>query len=204
MRPLVNLANEPFRNRRLFWLIIILIFSVFSVVGLNTLQDISGVDYQIAALRPEVEKREKQVKELEKPGLVAPSALRPEQNQALQAASLLIAHKSFSWSQLLNDLERHIPPAVRVLRITVDKVERSQRDAASEAKSKTVLLTLDVVGKSSEAVTQMIYDFNKSGLFAVVPKTSKQVEGIEEWEFALDVEYRPAIAESAPRALARQ
>src|SRR5439155_10260225 len=108
MKPLVNLASEPFRNRRLFWLIIIIIFAVSSAVGFRTIEAISDFERQIAALEPKVKADEESAAAMAKAN-AGVSALTLEQNQALQAANASIARKSFSWSQLLSDLERHVP-----------------------------------------------------------------------------------------------
>jgi len=200
MRPVVNLASEPFRNRRLLWLVIVLIFILSSVVGFKTLNSISGRDKQIDELAPKVKALEAQVRAKEKSAQPV-SALTLEQNRSLQAANELIARKAFSWSQLLNDLERHIPPTVRVVRIGVDKIGTRTREGATggNAGNKTVFLMLDVIGKGPNEVTRMMSDLNKSGLFAVFPKSSKLVEGTEEVEFVLDVEYYPPTAPHTPR-----
>ena len=67
---------------------------------------------------------------------------------AYWAASDLIVRKTFSWTHLLNDVERHIPIGVRVLRIGVSK-ERSAASVAAEASGrKVVTLTMDIVAKS--------------------------------------------------------
>ena len=197
MRPLVNLASEPFRNRRFFWLIVVLLFFISSVIGFRTIQAVSELDGEIQALEPKVQEQERKARELEK-SAGGISAITPEQNQSLQAANVLITRKAFSWSQLLNDLERHIPPAVRVVRISVEKVERQNQEGAG---GKIVHLSLDVVGKGANEVTQMIYGLNKSGLFLAEPVRIAQIEGVEDFEGALRVEYRPPVLQGGPRAL---
>lgn len=190
MKPLVNLASEPFHNRRLFWLFILLLFFVPSLVGLNNLSSISELDFQIAGLEPRVNELEARVKKSEGSAPVI-SSLTPGQNQALLAAQDLITRKSFSWSQLLNDLEQHVPPTVRVLRIGVDKGGQREREAKQAADGRRkVYLAFDVVGKGSTEVTKMIGEMNRSDLFSVRPRSMKPVEGTEEVMFTLDVEYQ--------------
>jgi cell division protein FtsB len=194
MKPLVNLAHEPFRNRRLFWLFILLLFFVPTVVGVNNLSSISELDFQIAALEPRVKEAEARVKKIEGEA-PAISSLTPAQNQSLLAAQDLITRKSFSWSQLLNDLEQYVPPTVRVLRIGVDRGGQREREGRPVPPGRRkVYLAFEVVGKSPTEVTRMIGDMNRSDLFSVRPRSMKPVEGTEEVQFTLDVEYQPPAA----------
>ena len=199
MKPLVNLASEPFRNRRLFWLIIIVIFAVSSAVGFRTIQAISDFERQIAALEPKV-KADEASAEAVKNANAGVSALTLEQNQALQAANALIARKSFSWSQLLNDLEHHVPDTVRVTKITMNKVAQRMRNSANDPGGKTVSLTLNGVAKNIGAVTQIVKNLGDSGIFDAEPRSYTPVEGTEEYEFVLEVEYRPTAHQHPSRA----
>lgn len=199
MRPLVNLASEPFRNRRLFWLIIVLIFGLFAALGFHTIQAVSELDQQIATLEPKVKELETKVQAVEKSAPQV-SAITPEQNHELQAANELIARKAFSWSQLLNDLEHNIPPTVRVRRISVDKVMSRQRDVTADAGRKTVYLAVEVTGKGGSEVTRMITDLERSGLFVADPVSMHPLEGTEEVEATLKVEYHPRATQGPARA----
>lgn len=190
MRPLINLSSVPFRNRRLFWLSLGLIVFVASLVGLNTLDSKARLENQIAALEPTVKRLEEKTSSAEAVNF-AGSSLTIAQNQALLAAQDLITRKGFSWSQLLNDLERYVPTDVRVTRIAVDKVNKNKA-VTGELDKSAVFLSFDVVGKGSTAVTQMISELNRSAKFAVNPRTMRPLEGTAEVEFQLEVEYRPA------------
>jgi Tfp pilus assembly protein PilN len=186
MKLQINFASEPFRNRRLFWLLIASVIAIASLVGLNALNSQAGLERQITLLEPKVLQMEAQAK-AGQPIDFTDSTLTIAENQALIVAQDLITRKSFSWSQLLNDLERFIPSGVRVTRIAVDNVAR-----AKDAEGKSVTLSFDVVGKSSTEVTQMISELNKSSRFVIYPQSQRQVEGTDEVEFQLNVEYRPA------------
>ncbi|MBI1763246.1 MAG: hypothetical protein HYR56_17620 [Acidobacteria bacterium] len=204
MRPIVNLARAPFRNRRLFWLVILAIFGVSSYFGL------SAVEEKVQLERQKVSQAEalnrllpKATPESKKPGAKETPAtvtITPDKNRELLAANELIERRAFSWSQLLNDIEHHIPANVRVLRIAVNKVKaKEQNTLAGGAKSddRTVALTMEVVGKSTTDVTKMITDFERTGVFTVNPREKKLIEGMEDVQFTLDVEYTPPV----PRGL---
>lgn len=199
MKPLINFASEPFRNRRLFWLAIALVICVSSWVGFITLSAKAGLENEIADLEPKVKKLEAQANSSGAVDFTG-STLTIGQNQALIVAQDLIARKGFSWSQLLNDLERFIPTSVRVTRIAVDQIGRTK-----DATGKSVSLSFDVVGRGASEVTAMIKSLNESGRFSVFPKSQKAVEGTEEVEFQLEVEYLPPhMAGSSSASMATQ
>jgi hypothetical protein len=50
---------------------------------------------------------------------------------------------------------------------------------------------MTVIGKSGNDVTTMINKFHDSGRFKVAPLSKKAIEGIEDVEFELKVEYYP-------------
>jgi hypothetical protein len=118
---------------------------------------------------------------------------------AYWAANDLILRKTFSWTHLLNDVERHIPIGVRVLRIGVSK-ERSAASVAAEGSGrKIVTLTMDVVAKNVADFTGMIQSFNQTGRFLATPKWQKPVEGISDIEFGLEIDYEPPVAQIQPQ-----
>lgn len=187
MKLLINLASEPFRNRRLFWLLIAMVIGVSSWVGLTTLDAKLQLENEVRVLEPRVKKLETESQRNTTVDFSG-STLTIGQNQALIVAQDLIARKGFSWSQLLNDLERFVPASIRVTRIAVDQVGKSKE---KDATSKTVSLSFDVIGKGATEVTAMIQSLNTSGRFSVFPKSQKQIEGTDEYEFQLEVQYQP-------------
>ena len=196
MRPIVNLARAPFRNRRLFWLTILAIFGVSSYFGLSAIEEKVRLERQIVS-QEETLNRLKGTTASKKPDPKAPQptvAITADKNRELLAANELIERRAFSWSQLLNDIEHHIPANVRVLRIAVNKVkakEQSALSAGAKSDDRTVNLTLEVVGKSTTDVTKMITEFERTSAFTVNPREKKLIEGMEDVQFTLDVEYTP-------------
>src|SRR6476659_3909460 len=150
MKPLINLASRPYRNRRLFWVSILAAFLAFSGLGLRTVEVLSTLDGRIAELSPRVDALESHVRDAQK-GKETTAALSGDQNRALEAATDLINRKAFSWSELLNAIERNIPLTVRVTKVTVNKVQPRSHDnlvSSSANDGKTVSILLDVVGRS--------------------------------------------------------
>ena len=192
MKPIVNLSGEPFRNRRLFWLAIFSVSVIATFVWLRSIGLLAGIDDRITAMRSVVAALEARVKEVGADrGPI--QTLERRDRAAYWAANDLILRKTFSWTHLLNDVERHIPGGVRVLRIGVSK-ERSAASVAAEGSGrKIVTLTMDVVAKNVGDVTGMIQSFNRTEKFLATPKWQKPVEGISDIEFGLEIDYEPPV-----------
>ena len=202
MRPIANLSRHPFRNRRLFWLAILGIFGVSSYFGLNAIHEKVRLEQRLIA---EQETLRNAVPVPAKKGDPRESAstltITPDKNRELLSASELIERRAFSWSQLLNDIEHHIPANVRVLRVAVNKVKAKDQNTgaagAANNDERTILLTMEVIGKSTTDVTKMITDFERSGIFTVNPREKKVLDGMTDVQFTLDVEYTTPL----PRGL---
>jgi hypothetical protein len=197
MRPLVNLSSQPFRNRRLFWLAILLLFVVPAYFGLGAIGDLARRQAQIDALDAEIQRLEGLIKPGDKPAS-ADVKISVDRNLQLVAASELIARRAFSWSQLLDDIERNLPGGVRVLRVAVAQVQPNERAAAGGENESAATLIMSIIGKTGADVTTMINKFHESRRFKVSPVSRKPVEGTEEIESELKVEYLGRRA--APRA----
>jgi hypothetical protein len=190
MKPLINLASEPFRNRRLFWLSILLFFAVPSYLGLEAVGNMARLDSEISNLSAIVKGLEAQYEKVNKP-VRNSVTISPDQNRELTAAGELVARRSFSWSQLLTDIERNLTENVRVLRVGVTQILPQERDGTIGGNEIAATLMFEVIGKTGQDVTAMINKFHESGRFKVFPLTKKPVEGTEEVEFTLRVDYFP-------------
>lgn len=197
MKPLVNLATDPFRNRRLFWLAILLLFLVPAYFGRQAIQTANRLGDDISKQDEKVRLAESQLKKVDKPS-TSKVSVSPEENKHLVAATELIARRAFSWSQLLSDIERSIPAGVRVLRVAVAQIDSQERNGGFDGTDNTATLVMTVIGKSGQEVTTMIDRFHNSGRFKVSPISRKVIEGTEDIEFELKVEYFPK--ESGARA----
>lgn len=150
----------------------------------------TALELEISNRAEVVKGLEAQLKKTEKP-VKSNVSISTDKNRELVTASELIARRAFSWSQLLTDIERNLSGNVRVLRIGVMQVQPQERDGAIGGNPIAAVLTLDVIGKSGQDVTAMINKFLESGRFKVFPLTKKPVEGTDEVEFSLKVDYFP-------------
>ncbi len=197
MKPLVNLASEPFQNRRLFWLAIALLFAIPSLLGVQAIKSIATLRSQISESTVRVSGLEAQLKKLEKPAQ-SNITISSEKNRQLFAASQLRDRRAFSWSQLLSDIERNLPPAVRIRRVDVAQIQGQEDGVAIAGSGIAATLLLEVTGKRAQDVTSMIDKFQDTRRFKVSPLSMKPLEGTEEVEYSLKVDYTPLRAEPKP------
>lgn len=190
MKPLVNLASSPFRNRRLFWLVILLLFLIPAYFGMQMIESASRLNDDISNQRMKVKAKEIEYKQMEKP-VVSNVSISTDENKQLVAANELIARRAFSWSQLLSDIERSLPTTVRVLRVAVNQILPNEREEAFDGSQNAATLTLTVIGQTNQDVTTMINRFHDTGRFKVFPLSKKTIDGTDEIEFELKVEYFP-------------
>jgi len=188
MRPLVNLSSRPFLNRRLFWLTVLLLFVIPSYFAIDALGVLGKRRSELRTLDSEIQRLQGAIKPADKTG-AANATISADRNLQLVAASELIARRAFSWSQLLDDIERNLPAGVRVLRVAVAQIQPNERNGGAVENENGATLNMSVIGKSAADVTAMIDKFQGSRRFKVAPVSRKAVEGTEEIEFELKVEY---------------
>ncbi|MFN7623394.1 MAG: hypothetical protein ACK5RS_09615, partial [Acidobacteriota bacterium] len=192
-RPLVNLATEPFRNRRLLWIAIVMMFLLPTIFGQQVIRQKANQEAEIQTWQTIVRELEIRLGKAASSPAVAPNQLpiSSEQNREIYAASELLARKSFSWSRLLDEIERNLPAGVRVLRIGVTTVVPEEKNGAFGGSESAATLNLEVIAKSNQDVVGLINRLHESGRFKVYPISQKPVEGTPEIEFSLKTEYFP-------------
>jgi Tfp pilus assembly protein PilN len=181
----------------LFWLATLLLFAVPFYFGLDAIGAMARRQAELDALDAEIQRLQGALKTVDKPA-TANVTISADRNLQLVAASELIARRAFSWSQLLDDIERNLPAGARVMRVAVAKIQPNERDGAAGENETGATLNMTVIGKTGNDVTTMINKFHESRRFKVSPISKKTVEGTEEIEFDLKVEYlAPAPAPHA-------
>jgi Tfp pilus assembly protein PilN len=164
-----------------------MLFVVPAYFGIDALGTLAQRKSELDALDAEIQGLQSSLKPFDKPAS-ANVTISTDRNLQLVAASELIARRAFSWSRLLDDIERNLPAGVRVLRVAVAQIQPGERDDAGQNGS-AATLNMTVIGKSGADVTTMINKFHESRRFKVSPVSKKAVEGTEEIEFELKVEY---------------
>ena len=183
----LNLASKPFRNRTLPWVII----GIVTLASLFVLAYIISESRSLQASADKValgqeDMRKKELELLRKKEEIN-RALTEDQRQLLDATHALVDRKQFSWSRLFADLEAVLPNDVRVIRISV-------KDVYLRGGQTSALLELVLMSKpSSEAVTNMIVEMERGGVFQAEATAQSLPKGAATtgMEWVLSVKYRP-------------
>ncbi|HVQ39796.1 MAG TPA: hypothetical protein VMS31_19810 [Pyrinomonadaceae bacterium] len=197
----LNLARRPFNNRSLPWVVtaFVMLISLGSLVLIVRANNRARKEYDV--LQNEVNALSQQEQALRKQAEVVKNSLTPEQRQTLEAAHTLVDRKHFSWSRLFADLESALPGSVRVKRIGVRGVAIRNDQTLAE-------LELTVVAKSPAAVTDMMAEMDRAGIFQPELRSQNLQRGRGESgaEYELYVVYRSragAPVASSPLASAK-
>jgi hypothetical protein len=187
MRTSLNLSSRPFTNHRLFWIVTAVIFlgSVWfflwavterSVVSAKAGQIKQRIESQKAladARRAEREKREsEQVK----------TVINEQEAVELASARRLILERSFSWNQMIAELEQIIPQEVRISAIKFVGI--------SEAGGVVTNVQVKALGATAAEMTEMMGNINNSGgTFVVVQADQEATAETGETPFTLELTY---------------
>src|SRR6266404_8023452 len=119
MRIEVNLATQPYEDLRRFymrWLPLLIVLAVIAAVltahAYGRYQETRSIDTKIAQERAEIDKLDARRAEAQTTLRLPENAGTADQAQFLNA---VFARKSFSWTQVLSDLEKITPPGVQVM-----------------------------------------------------------------------------------------
>jgi Tfp pilus assembly protein PilN len=198
----LNLANKPFTNRTLPWLVTALILFLSLIAFVVIVRSTGKANAETAVLQQEIRVMRQEEEGLRKQADAVKNSLTAEQLLTLKAAHGLVDRKHFSWSRLLVDLESVLPGTVRVTRISV-------RDVAANGQQTVAELELVVVAKTPDTITNMIADMDRAGVFQAEMRSQNLQKGRGETgtEYELLVLYSPRpgspVAESQSSSVAR-
>jgi type IV pilus assembly protein PilN len=163
----INLASQPFRRDRAMFLAsaAVAILLVASLAALITLANADNA--QLADLRKEVSQLRTQIAAATRQQAEFEAVVRkPENAQVLETSvflNTLLSRKGISWTRIFADLEKIMPPNVKVLNIQPYVTGRNQ-----------VVLSLQVGSDKPEPVIQFYKALEGSDLFGGVTQNIYQ------------------------------
>lgn len=197
MRIDLNLANDPFRNRSMFWLgmaaAMLVAFTAFALVVVRA----AHVGADTESLKSERTQQEKTIAELDSrvneiTDLRAHAIFSNADRQALDDARVLLNQRSFSWSRLFSDLEPLVPKDVRLTSITLT-------DMSGEGANRVVRLAIDGHGHAFADMATFIQQLDQTGgRFTAEPVENGEAKEEGDFDFSIVVRYRPALAVPEP------
>ena len=182
----LNLASRPYRDYRPVYIVVVIASLLIAFMLLNNIE--TGYRYarDTATTRQKIATVEQQTRAEDERTAEANQRVRSFNVKALsdqaQFVNARLAERAFSWSELLDRLERVVPDDVRLESVT-----------PSFSKNGLVHLTLDAVAKTNAGMIRTLDRFNRDTRFAnAFPNSeSKTPAG---YRFEIGVDYRPSIA----------
>ena len=189
MKPIhLNLAAKPYRDYRPYIAVMAIGWLLVALMALNNLDTWYRYQHDTKTTREEIATLQKQT-QLEQTKLQdSERRLRsvnvPLMTAQTQYVNSVLAERAFSWSELLDRLERVIPDDVRLVSIS-----------PSFNKNGLVHLSLTCVGKTGESMVSVIDRLNADPHFAR-PFPNTETNTGTGYDFGISVDYRPTIARS--------
>jgi Tfp pilus assembly protein PilN len=187
VKPLhLNLASRPFRDYRPVYAAVVLMALLTAFLALNNVDTFLRYRTETKATRANIAKLEQQIADEQRRTETFAQRLRGVDLKLLASqtefANAQLAERAFSWSELLDRLEKVLPNDVRLQSVT-----------PSFDKDGLVHLSMTCITKTGEGLTATINRFNADPHFANAFPQTEAINGTE-YHFTLGVDYRPSIA----------
>ena len=190
MKPLhLNLASRPYRDYRPLYAVVVVTSLLIAFMLLNNIETGYRYVHETRATRDKISQIDRQIEVENRRTEEANQRLRGVNVKLLaeqaQFVNARLAERAFSWSELLDRLERVLPDDVRIESVS-----------PSFAKDGMVHLTLLGVAKTGYGMTNTLDRLNRDSRFASAFPTSEE-HSPTGWKFSIGVDYRPSIARAA-------
>jgi Tfp pilus assembly protein PilN len=158
MRSRINLATEPYEDAQRFYLqwgglllALVVITAVLIALVVKTHRASRDIAKRVAQERS-------QIAEIDRERAAAEAMLNRLENRDVRDKSrflnALIVRKAFSWTQVFSDLERIVPPRVRIVSIRPDVNLSNQLE-----------IHLEAIGDSREKANELLRHMEESPTF---------------------------------------
>ena len=187
MKPIhLNLAAKPYRDYRPYIAVMAIGWLLVALMALNNLDTWYRYQHDTKTTRDEIAALQRQT-DLDTAKLQASQQRLRTINVALMTAQTRyvnsrLAERAFSWSELLDRLERVLPDDVRLLAIN-----------PSFNRTGLVHLNLNCAGKNGSSMVALIDHLNHDPHFARPFPTSEEKTD-SGYSFGIGVDFRPSIA----------
>lgn len=191
MKPIhLNLASRPFRDYRPVYAAVVVMALLTAFLALNNVDTLLKYRTETKTTRSDIALLEQQTADEQRKADALTQRLRGVDLKLLSTqtefANAQLAERAFSWSELLDRLERVLPDDVRLQSVT-----------PGFDKDGLVHLGLMCFAKSGNGLSATINRFNADPHFANAFPTSETVDPTGEHRIVLGVDYRPTISRSS-------
>jgi Tfp pilus assembly protein PilN len=187
VKPLhLNLADRPYRDYRPLYAAVVVTSILIALMLLNNIE--TGYRYvrETRTTRGKIAQIESQIDAENQRTEAASQRLRgvnvKQLSEQAQFVNARLAERAFSWSELLDRLERVLPDDVRIESV-----------APGFGKGGIVHLTMQASAKTGDGMTRTIDRLNHDPHFDN-PKPTGEDRTDSGYKFGIGVDYRPSIA----------
>jgi len=187
VKPLhLNLAGRPYRDYRPLYAVVVVTSILIAIMLLNNIE--TGYRYaretkttraKIQQIDAQTERENQKTDEINQ--RLRTVNIKQLSDQA-QFANARLAERAFSWSELLDRLERVLPDDVHIESV-----------APSFGKNGLVHLHMQAVAKNGTGMTRTIDRLNRDPHFGN-PFPTAEERGDKDYRFGIGVDYRPSIS----------
>ena len=190
MKPIhLNLASRPFRDERPFIMVVVIASLLIAFLTLMNFDSWYRYRNETQETRAKIASLEKQAQDERARTDVLNQKLRAVDVKRLakqtQFANSVLAERAFSWSELLDHMERVLPDYVRVESITPSFLPNGM-----------VSLALQCTARDADGLVKTLNQLNRDPHF-VNPFPRNEDHTDQGYRFSLGVDYRPDIARVA-------
>jgi Tfp pilus assembly protein PilN len=182
----LNLASRPFRDYRPVYAVVVAMALLTAFLALNNVDTFLRYRTETKTTRANIARLEQQIADEQRQSETLTQRLRGVDLKLLASqtefANTQLAERAFSWSELLDRLERVLPPDVKL-----------QSVAPSFSRDGLVHLSMSCLTKTGDGLTATINRFNGDAHFANAFPTNQTMSN-GEYRITLGVDYKPSIA----------
>ena len=192
MRTRINLASQPYEDARRFYLQwggLLLLLAVITAALLGLVVRSHRASRDIAR---KVSKERSQIAEIDRERAAAEALLNRPENRDVRDKSrflnALIARKAFSWTQVFSDLEKIVPPRVRIVSIHPEVNNLNQLE-----------IHLEAIGDSRDKAIELVRRMEESPTFREaqvrMERPDERTSGVQ---FTIVAQYIPQLKKENP------
>lgn len=187
MKPIhLNLAARPYRDERPFIAVVVVGSLLIAYLAFTNFDTWYRYRDETQSTRAKIAALEKQAADERAKTDTLTQKIRTVDVRSLarqtQFANTQLAERAFSWSELLDHLERVLPDYVRIESISPGFGENG-----------LVTLNLQCIARDADGLLNTLNRFNRDGRFSnAFPRNEDHTE--QGYRFSITVDYRPSVA----------
>ena len=188
MKPLhLNLAARPYRDYRAFNAVVVLVSLLIAVIAWADIDTVLRYRQETTSTRTKIAQLQRQTEEEQRRADAANQRIRSIDIRRLGSqasfANARLAERAFSWSELLDRLERVLPDDVRITSVS-----------PGFDKNGLIHLTLVCEGKQGDSMVRTMTRLYSDSAHFSNPFPQMEDHAGDLWRFNITVDYRPSIA----------